>query len=132
MTADQCGQKVTAGELKDSALGAHLKSGYTVKKVQLDITVDRSSLNYFPFLEMHNPGFNSERKRISTSVPRKPARRVRVCAAQYQQRAIKSWDDLAYTVEFFFSKPAMTTPAIICCCPNISPIKPSALCRTPP
>lgn len=101
MTADQYVQKVTAGELKDSALGAHLKSDYKVKKVQLDITVDRSSLNYSTFLEMHNPSFKSERKRISTSVPRKPARRVRVCAAQYQQRAIKSWDDLSYTVEFF-------------------------------
>ena len=101
MTADQYVQRVIAGELKDPALGAHLKAGYTVQKVQLDITKDRSSLNYSTYLEMRNLDFRSERKRISTSVPRKPARRVRVCAAQYQQRAIKSWDDLAYTVAFF-------------------------------
>ena len=101
MTADQYVERVKAGQFKDSALSAHLKAGYDVKKVQLDITVDRSSLNYSTYLEMPNPDYRPERKRISTAVPRKPARRVRVCAAQYQQRAVKSWDDLADNVEFF-------------------------------
>ena len=101
MTAEQYVEKVIAGELKDSALNAHLKAGYSVVKVQLDITVDGSSLNYSTYLERLNSDFRFEKKKISTSVPKKPARRLRVCAAKYQMRTIKSWEDLEYSVEFF-------------------------------
>jgi len=83
MTAEQYVEKVTKGELKDQALSAHLKTGYHVKKVQLDITIDRSSLNYSTFLVMPNLDYNLAKKRISSAVfPKIQARRVRVCAAQ--------------------------------------------------
>jgi len=102
MSAEQYVEKVTKGELNDQALSAHLKTGYHVKKVQLDITIDRSSLNYSTFLVMTNPDYNLAKKRISSAVfPKIQARRVRVCAAQYNMRPIHSFEDLEQSVEFF-------------------------------
>lgn len=102
MTADQYVQKVIDGELRDPALNTHLKAGYQVKKVQLDITVDYSSLNYSTLLEMANPDFNEAKKKIATApVPKRPARRIRVCAAQYQMRPIRAWEEFEDAVEFF-------------------------------
>ncbi len=102
MTAEQYVEKVTTGELNDQALNAHLKAGYHVKKVQLDITIDKSSLNYSTFLIMPNLDYNKTKKRISSAVfPKIQARRVRVCAAQYLMRPIESFEDLERSVEFF-------------------------------
>ncbi len=102
MTAEQYVEKVTDGELRDSALNAHLSAGYRVKKVQLDITIDRSSLNYSTFLVMDNPDYKEAKKKISSAVfPKIQARRIRVCAAQYHMREINSFEDLERSVEFF-------------------------------
>ena len=102
MTAEQYVEKVMNGELRDPALNTHLKAGFQVKKVQLDITVDRSSLNYSTYLVMPNPDFNVAKKRIASAVfPKMQARRVRVCAAQYHMRAIGSFEELERSVEFF-------------------------------
>ena len=102
MTAEQYVEKVKRGDLHDPALNAHLKAGFQVKKVQLDITVDRSSLNYSTYLVMPNPDFNVVKKRISSAIfPKMQARRVRVCAAQYLMRPIQSFEDLERSVEFF-------------------------------
>ncbi len=102
MTAEQYVDKVVRGELQDPALNAHLKAGYHVKKVQLDITIDRASLNYSTFLVMPNPEYNVTKKRISSAVfPKIQARRVRVCGAQYQMRPIQTFEDLERSVEFF-------------------------------
>ncbi len=102
MTADQYVQKIITGEIKDPALNTHLKAGFQVKKVQLDITEDFSSLNYSTYLEMLNPDFNIAKKRISSAiVPNRQARRIRVCAAQYNMRPIQRWEDLENSVEFF-------------------------------
>ena len=102
MTAEQYVDKVIRGELRDQALNAHLKAGYQVKKVQLDITIDMSSLNYSTYLEMPNPDFNVSKKRISSFVSvRHPARRMRICAAQYAMKPVRSWQDLEDNVTFF-------------------------------
>ena len=102
MTAEQYVEKVMNGELRDPALNTHLKAGFQVEKVQLDITVDRSSLNYSTYLVMPNPDFNVAKKRIASAVfPKMQARRVRVCAAQYHMRAIGSFEELERSVEFF-------------------------------
>ena len=102
MTAEQYVEKVKIGALRDPALNTHLKAGFQVKKVQLDITVDRSSLNYSTFLVMPNPDFDVVKKGISSAVfPKMQARRVRVCAAQYRMQAIQSFEDLERSVEFF-------------------------------
>lgn len=103
MSADQYVKKVVKGELTDYALNAHLKAGYHVKKVQLDITVDKSSLNYSTFLEMPNPDFNVAKKRISAAPTKHQVRRIRVCAAQYHMRPISCWEDMESSVEFFVS-----------------------------
>ena len=68
----------------------------------MDITVDRSSLNYSTYLVMSNPDFNVAKKGITSAVfPKIQARRVRVCAAQYHMRAIGSFEELERSVEFF-------------------------------
>ncbi|MBI9077324.1 MAG: GNAT family N-acetyltransferase [Desulfatibacillum sp.] len=102
MTAEQYVDKVVQGELRDQALNAHLKAGYQVRKVQLDITIDKASLNYSTYLEMPNPDFSLTKKRISSSVSVKhPARRMRVCAAQYAMKPVASWEELERNVTFF-------------------------------
>lgn len=102
MSAEQYVEKVTKGELTDQALNAHLKTGYHVKKVQLDITIDKASLNYSTFLVMPNLEYNLAKKRISSAVfPKIQARRVRVCAAQYLMKPILFFEDLERSVEFF-------------------------------
>ena len=102
MTAEQYVDEVLKGEIRDPALNAHLKAGYRVRKVQLDITVDFSSLNYSTYLELLNPDFDIAKKRISSAnAPKHKARQIRVCAAQYSLRQIDRWEDLEKSVEFF-------------------------------
>lgn len=101
LTADEYVQLVVAGKLKDSALNAHLKAGYTVKKVLLDYMEDVSSLNYSTLLEMENPDFKPDKRRISSSPIRRPLRRMRVCAAQWLMRRISTWEEFEQIVLFF-------------------------------
>lgn len=102
MSAEQYVKKVISGELRDIALNAHLKAGFQVKKVQLDITEDASSLNYSTYLEMMNPNYNIAKKRITAAyVPKRAVRRLRICGAQYHMRPIKDWQEMEDSVEFF-------------------------------
>lgn len=101
LTAKEYVNMVERGELKDSALNAHLKAGYRVKGVFLDLLQDDSSLNYSTFLEMPNPDFQPVRRKIAASPLRRPVRQFRVCAAQYEMRRISCWEDLRQSVEFF-------------------------------
>jgi predicted amidohydrolase/ribosomal protein S18 acetylase RimI-like enzyme len=101
LTAEEYVQKVIAGELKDPALNAHLKTGYKVKKVLLDFVWDDASLNYSTLLEMSNPDFKPEKHKIAAALVTQPVRRVRVCAAQYMMRAIPDWEAFEQSVEFF-------------------------------
>ena len=101
MTADEYIKAVEQGELKDSSLVAYLKAGYTVKRVLLDFVGDRSSLDYCTLLEMPNPDFEPEKRKIAAPALRRPFQKVRVCAAQYLMRSISSWDDFVKTVKIF-------------------------------
>ena len=101
MTAKTYVKKVIDGELKDPALNAHLSAGFEVKKVLLDLVVDEESMNYATWLEMLNPDFNEERRKISSTRIKKPIRRIRVCAAKYEMKRLKSWDEFAESIEFF-------------------------------
>jgi predicted amidohydrolase/GNAT superfamily N-acetyltransferase len=101
MTAEQYVDRVVKGEIKDSALTAHLKAGYQVKKVVLDFVSDPTSLNYCTLLELDNPDFDAHKRRIAAAPQRRPVRKVRVCAAQYQMRRIKNWEEFQQNVEFF-------------------------------
>ena len=96
-------EKVKNRELKDIALNAHLKAGYIVKGVHMDYLTDRSSLNYATYLEMPNPHFNAQKRKIGALPIKRPIRNIRVCAAQYRMRTIHSWEEFQTQVEFFVS-----------------------------
>jgi predicted amidohydrolase len=101
MTPEEYVESVIRGERKDPALNAHLKAGYRVKGIHFDYLSDAASLNYATYLEMLNPDFSPERRKIAGSPIHSPVRRIRVCAAQYEMRRIRSWEDFEQHVEFF-------------------------------
>ncbi len=101
LTPEEYVQQVIEGKLKDLALNAHLKAGYTVKKVVFDLMHDNESMDYCTYLEYPNPDFMSNRRKIAATPLKRPVRRIRVCAAQYLMRPIKTWSDLERNVEFF-------------------------------
>ncbi len=101
MTAEEYVQKVMQGELHDASLATHTKAGYQVKRVLLDFLWDDSSLNYSTWLEMANPLYRPEKRQIAAAPIQRPVRKIRVCAAQFQMRPIRSWEEFAQTVAFF-------------------------------
>lgn len=101
ITAEEYVKKVTSGELTDLSLRAHLRAGYTVKRVLLDFLWDNSSLNYSTFLEMPNELYQSAKRKIASAPIQRVVRKIRVCAAQYFMRPVSSWDEFRRTVEFF-------------------------------
>ena len=103
MSAEEYVAKVTAGELSDPALNAHLKAGYRVQGVYHGYLRDEQSLNYATLIEMDNPKFRPERRRIASTPIARPVRKVRVCGAQYEVRRISSWEDFERQVDFFVS-----------------------------
>ena len=94
-------ERVKAGELKDSALNAHLAAGYDVKKVLIDYVWDDSSLNICTFLEMANDRFKPERRKVAVGTGERTLRKVRICTAQYLLRNIQTWAEFERTTEFF-------------------------------
>ncbi|KIG14602.1 Aliphatic amidase AmiE [Enhygromyxa salina] len=101
MTAAEYVAAVERGELQDAALNAHLKAGYRVVRVSLEIMHDAPSMNWATFLELDNPNFNAQRRRIAAPPLRRPVRKVRVCAAQYLMRRVSDWDAFAASIRFF-------------------------------
>ncbi|MEZ5008434.1 MAG: bifunctional GNAT family N-acetyltransferase/carbon-nitrogen hydrolase family protein [Chitinophagales bacterium] len=101
LTPEEYIEQVQQGKLKDMALSAHLKAGYIVKGVHMDYLEDEASLNYATFLEMPNPKSTSKRRQIAATPIKTPVRKVRVCAAQYQMRRIKNWEEFEHQVDFF-------------------------------
>lgn len=101
LTAEEYVERVVAGELQDQALNAHLKAGYQVRGVHMGYLRDDHSLDYATFLEFPNPSYQPKRRTIAASALKRPVRRVRVCASQYEMRSIASWDEFRRQVEFF-------------------------------
>ncbi len=101
LTADEYVEAVTLGGLKDSALSAHLRAGYKVLTVGMNIMRDAPSLNYATLLERKNEAYDSAKRRIAAAPLRRPARRARVCAAQYLMRSLKSIEELEDSIRFF-------------------------------
>lgn len=101
MTAEEYVELVQRGALRDQALNAHLKAGYRVRGVRMGYLRDDQSLDYATFLEMENPDYRSAKRRIAASPMRRPVRKIRVCAAQFQMRRISSWEEFAHQVDFF-------------------------------
>ncbi|REJ83213.1 MAG: GNAT family N-acetyltransferase [Acidobacteria bacterium] len=103
MTAEEYVDKVVAGELRDSSLNAHLRAGYVVRSVHMGYLRDEQSLDYATFLELANPDFREPKRRIAAAPMKRPVRKVRVCAAQYLMRNIKTWAEFEHQVDFFVS-----------------------------
>ena len=101
MTAEEYIERVARGELKDPALSAHLKAGYRVLGVHMGYLHDAQSVNYATLLELPNPSYRPARRRIAASPMKRPVRKIRVCAAQYQMRQLRSWHEFEQQVEFF-------------------------------
>lgn len=101
ITAKEYVELVMLGRLQDPALNAHLMAGYQVKNVLLDFVWDDASLNYCTFLEMPNPNYKPEKRKIAAAPLQRPVRKTRVCVAQYQMRPLRDWDDFERSVEFF-------------------------------
>lgn len=101
LTAEQYVEKVKEGKLKDSALVAHLRAGYQVKRVLFDFMPDESSMNYSTYLEMPHPDFDPAKRMIAAAPLRRPVRSIRVCAAQWEMKRIKTWEEFESMVKFF-------------------------------
>jgi predicted amidohydrolase/GNAT superfamily N-acetyltransferase len=101
MTAEEYVQKVVAGEMGDPSLSAHLRAGYHVRRVLLDFLWDNASLNYSTLLEMNNPNYQPEKRRIAAAPLQRIVRRIRICAGQWFMRRIQTWLEFERTVNFF-------------------------------
>ncbi len=101
LTATEYVERVERGEIKDSALSAHLKAGYRVRQVRLDLMSDRASANWATVLEYVNAEFNPARRRIAAAPIARAFRKMRVCAAQYLMRPMTKWSTFERSVEFF-------------------------------
>ncbi len=101
LTPERYVEKVKADELNDMALSAHLKAGYKVLSVHYGYLSDGENMDYATYLHMDNPSFNKSKRMIAAAPIRGLVRKVRVCAAQYQLRPIKSWEEFERQVDFF-------------------------------
>jgi len=101
LTAEQYVEKVQKGELVDPALTVHLRAGYEVRGVYKGYVEDEPSRDHATFLELSNPDYRSAQRKIAASPMKRPVRRIRVCAAQYEQRPITSWEEFENQVGFF-------------------------------
>ena len=101
LTAEEYVREVEEGRLKDRALSAHLKAGYRVRQVSLEIMRDEPSRNWATLLELENPDYDPKKRRIAAAPLTRPVRKIRVCAAQYYMRRLDSYDEFAATIRFF-------------------------------
>ena len=96
----------------------------------IDFVWDDSSLNYSTLLELPNPDYKPERRKIAAVPLHRPVRKIRVCAAQYLMRPIDSWDEFERSVEFFVETadtyhchflllPELFTAQLFCTMPRI-------------
>lgn len=101
LTAKEYVDAVQNKELSDPALNAHLKAGYRVREVSLEIMRDEPSRNWATLLELDNPNYDPKKRRIAASPLTRPIRKLRVCAGQYLMRPLKNWDEYAASVRFY-------------------------------
>lgn len=101
LTAQEYVEAVAARTLVDPALTAHLKAGYEVIGVSLELMRDALSLDWATRLEYPNPDFDPARRRVSVAPLRRGPRAMRVCAGQYLMRPLAEWSELERSIDFF-------------------------------
>ena len=114
ITAEEYVARVIRGELRDPSLNAHLHAGYHVNSVHMGYARDEQSLNYATFLEYLNPNFSPERRSIAGAPLKRPVRRIRVCAAQYEMRRVASWEEFEQQVDFFVATAEQYNSHFLC------------------
>jgi predicted amidohydrolase len=62
---------------------------------------DEQSLGYATHLVMPNPKHNAKKRVLAGQPIKRPVRRARVCAVQYEMRKIRSWDEMCEQIEYF-------------------------------
>ena len=63
-----------------------------MRTVLLDFLWDNASLNYSTLLEMPNPNYQPEKRRIAAAPLQRVVRRIRICAGQWFMRRIQTWE----------------------------------------
>lgn len=101
-TPEEYLEKVLSGEQKDPALNAHLSAGYRVNRLLFGYVSDEKSVDICTLLEMPNPKYKPERRKLAAATDKRVVRKARICTAQYLLRnTIHTWQDFERTIEFF-------------------------------
>ncbi|MBX3721301.1 MAG: GNAT family N-acetyltransferase [Turneriella sp.] len=97
MTAREYVERVMKKELYDQTLTPQIQNGFVLKRIIKNYgPEDHESVGYATFLEWTNIDYQpNESKRYVAS------HSVRICAVQYQMRAIKSYEEFAAHCEYF-------------------------------
>ena len=97
MSAREYAEKVTNKLLVDPVLTAQISNGFVLKRLLPDyLTSDGESKGYATFLEWANLDYVPDPHRVFV-----PVLPVRICAVQYQMRAVSSFEDFAKQCEYF-------------------------------
>ncbi|HAL56759.1 MAG TPA: carbon-nitrogen hydrolase [Bacteroidetes bacterium] len=97
MSAREYVDKVINKTLIDPVLTVQISNGFVLKRLIPNyLTTDKDSMGYATFLEWFNLDYVHDPARIFIrTIP------VRICAVQYQMRALKSFDEFADQTEYF-------------------------------
>ncbi|MER3524433.1 MAG: carbon-nitrogen hydrolase [Ignavibacteria bacterium] len=97
MSAREYVDKVMKKALVDPVLTTQLSNGFVLKRlIKSYLTSDKESDGYATLLEWSNLDYQPD-----TSKKFVPSKAVRICAVQYQMRAIKSFQEFARQCEYF-------------------------------
>jgi predicted amidohydrolase/GNAT superfamily N-acetyltransferase len=101
ISAKEYVRRAVAGEIQDPTIKAHLRAGYEIRGVHYGYIQDDQSLGYATHLVMKNPRYRPSRRMLAAQPVTTPARKMRICAVQYEMRKIANWDDFCEQVEYF-------------------------------
>jgi predicted amidohydrolase/predicted N-acetyltransferase YhbS len=100
-SAEKYLERVRAGSLRDPVINFQLRNAFEpIGVLRGYLAGDHESRGHATHMVWRNPAYGAEGDvHIATPLPR--ARTARVAAVQYQQRAVRSFEDFAKQVEYF-------------------------------
>ncbi|MBI3434879.1 MAG: GNAT family N-acetyltransferase [Proteobacteria bacterium] len=100
-SAEKYLEMVLAGRQRDPVIGFQIRNGFTpIGILHNYLPVDHESRGFATHMIWRNPQVPDEIVVADASAARGP-QTVRVAAVQYQQRAVKSFEEFAHQVEYF-------------------------------
>lgn len=100
-SAEKYLELVLAGKQRDPVIGFQIRNGFEpIGLLPNYLPIDHESRGYATHMIWRNPQVPEEEE-VSTAWPARGPQTVRVAAVQYQQRALKSFDEFAHQVEYF-------------------------------